>query len=229
MSYQDIEERKKRKKQFAKLYIITVVVIISISTAFLIPPQIDKAPLAVKQTTTSYKGTDATEINEQWLALQLLWSNYVSDENSYKAKDSDSAFQQFAAEKRKFESAIDSLEENISTTDTTLTRLIHTYRNLITKSFVDEPELKNNDLSNNNQLAELQLQIKQKNEQIQRLKQAVAKDVRPATNVDDTESDAAKDAKFLSWALSSQSNELSKLRKENADLKARMNDLRKNK
>lgn len=230
MSYQDIEERKKRKNQFATLYIITVVVILSICTAFLIPPQVVQTPTVAKQTTTYDTTADVSKINEQWLQLQLLWTHHINDENKHKEGEE---FANTSVEindvKKKFQNAIDSLEENISTSDTTLAQLISVYRNLVSTSFVYEPQTKSNDLTDDSRLTALQLQVQQKDEQIRRLKQNIVRDVRPATNIPDTEAKAAKDAKFLSWALSSQSNEMARLRKENADLKAKMNDLKKNK
>ena len=78
MSYINIEERKKKRKRFAFLYSITVILIIAACTAFYVPPQLapekvimmktDVPQLAPKSITTDTTQQQARMVQSQLLA-----------------------------------------------------------------------------------------------------------------------------------------------------------------
>lgn len=236
MNYLNTEERKTKRRQFAVLYISTIVIIILICSAFFTPPQVDVMPAEVKEASATKAvvipvDKDAekiTTLNEQWLQLQEQRNIYnaikaknISDEELAKAR------QALEDKKDAFKKTVDSMSTTVSTNNASpqLAKTIEVYRKALVTPFVSPAVAKtsNADTSQN-----LQMLLQEKDKKIQQLKEELNSLADTKGNTGgNTKPSSSNNTKFLNWALSSQTAAVAKLRSENEKLKAQINDLKK--
>lgn len=228
----NIEEKRKKRRQFAAIYGTTIVLIVLVCTAFLLPPQVPARQVVQRvQVNTNNGAGDLILLSEQWTRLQLAMGAYNSALSLGKNENELSDFRlKVEEQKTAFIKIADSLEQSKSPASG-FAKLVEVYRTAL-EIPLQEAVIVNEKASNkDDRTAILQQQVQAKEAQIARLRQNLAAKVTssaPTVKKSDNEgSEDAKNAKFLSWALSSQSNELAKLRKENAELKDAVSNLKK--